>query len=88
MKVNINLVCELKFAKLDIFLKFKPGSGSICKYDKLKLWHSCEIHLTMILTCDIFDYDRISNKKNLSKNEVPSSFQIFLSYKNTSFCKV
>ena len=37
--------CELKFAKLDIFLKIKPGSGSICRYEMLKLWHSCEINI-------------------------------------------
>ena len=32
-----NLFREFKFAKLDIFLKIKPESGSICKYEKLKL---------------------------------------------------
>ena len=40
-----NLFREFKFAKLDIFLKIKPDSGSICKYEKLKLWHSCEVYL-------------------------------------------
>ena len=35
-----NLICELKFAKLEAFSKIKPGSDFICKYDKLKLWHS------------------------------------------------
>ena len=35
-----NLVCEFKFPKLEMFLKVKPDSDSICKYDKLKLWHS------------------------------------------------
>ena len=34
--MNTNLVGEFKFAKLDIFLKMKPDSGSICKYEKLK----------------------------------------------------
>ena len=30
---------EFKFAKRD--------SGSICKYEKLKLWHPCEMYLTV-----------------------------------------
>ena len=30
------LECEFKFAKLDVFLKIKASSGSICKYEKLK----------------------------------------------------
>ena len=34
--MNTNLVGEFKSAKLDIFLKMKPNSGSICKYEKLK----------------------------------------------------
>ena len=41
------LECEFKFARLDIFLKFKPDSGPICKYEKLQLRHSCEIYLTV-----------------------------------------
>ena len=41
LNVNSNLVLEFRFPKLDMFLKIKPHSGSICKYDKLKLWHSC-----------------------------------------------
>ena len=36
-----NLVCEFKFAKLAMFLKIKPDTDSICKYDKLKLGHPC-----------------------------------------------
>ena len=39
------LECEFKFDKLDVFLKIKPDSGSISKYEKLKLWHSCDIYL-------------------------------------------
>ena len=31
------LECEFKFPKVDIFLKIKPDSGSIRKYEKLKL---------------------------------------------------
>ena len=34
---NTNLVGELELAKLDIFIKMKPDSGSLCKYEKLKL---------------------------------------------------
>ena len=34
--MNTNLVGEFKSAKLDIFLKMKPDSGFICKYEKLK----------------------------------------------------
>ena len=30
-----SLVREFKFAKLDMFFKIKPDSGSICKYEKL-----------------------------------------------------
>ena len=42
--------CEFKFAKLDIYLKIKPDSGSTRKFEKLKLWHSCEIYLKYIGT--------------------------------------
>ena len=28
-----------EFAQLDKFLKVKPNSGFLCKYEKLKLWH-------------------------------------------------
>ena len=63
--MDSNLVREFKFAKLDIFLKIKPGSGSICKYEKLKLWHSCEIFLTVHDGIHELDfYDRISSEKN------------------------
>ena len=37
VNVNSNLVRKFKFAKLDMFLKIKPHSGSICKYNQLKL---------------------------------------------------
>ena len=47
LECEYKLFDEFKFAKPDIFLKVKPDSGSICKYEKLKLWHSCEIHLTI-----------------------------------------
>ena len=45
--MNSNMVCEFKKAKLDIFLKMKPDSGSICKYEELKLRHSGEIYSTV-----------------------------------------
>ena len=38
---------EFKFAQLDEFLKIKLDTGSICKYEKLKLWHFCEIYLAV-----------------------------------------
>ena len=58
--------CEFKLAKLDIFLKIKLDSGSICKYEELKLWHSCEIHLVMHDGNHEIDLcDRVSNKKKL-----------------------
>ena len=66
--MNSNLVREFKFAKLDIFLKIKPDSGSICKYDKLILWHSCEIYLAVHDGNHELDfYDRIWNEKNKDK---------------------
>ena len=63
--VNTNLVGEFKFAKLNIFLKMKPGSGSICKYEKLKLRHFCEIYLTVHDGNHEFDFcDKIRNEKH------------------------
>ena len=57
--------CEFKFAKLEIFLKIKPYSGSICKYEKLKLWHSCKIYLTVPDGNREVDFrDRVANEKN------------------------
>ena len=56
---------EFKFAKLDIFLKIKSDSGSIGKNGKLKLWHSCEISLTVhdgnheLDFCDIVPNEKI-----------------------------
>ena len=52
---------EFKFAKQGIFLKIKPYSGSICKYQKLKLWHSCEIYGNH----EIDFRDRVPNKKEI-----------------------
>ena len=38
----------IEFAQqLDKFLKIKPDSGFLCKYEKLKLWHFCVIYLTV-----------------------------------------
>ena len=58
--------CELKFAKLDLFLKIKPDSGSICKFENLKLWQSCEIYLTVHYGNHEIDFcDRVPNEKKL-----------------------
>ena len=58
--------CEFKFAKQDIFLKIKPDSGSICKFQKLKLWHSCEIYFTVDDGNHEIDFcDRVPNEKKL-----------------------
>ena len=60
------LECELKFAKLDMFLKIKPDLGSICTYEKLKLWQSCEIYLTVHDENHEIDFcDRVPNEKEL-----------------------
>ena len=59
------LECEFKFSKLDIFLKIKPDSGSICRYKMLKLRHPCEIYLTLHNGNHEIDfYDRVPNEKN------------------------
>ena len=44
LNVNSNLVLKFKFSKLTKFFKIKPDSGPICKYKKLKLWHSYKIY--------------------------------------------
>ena len=36
---NIKIWFMNEFAQLDKFLKVKPNSGFLCKYEKLKLWH-------------------------------------------------
>ena len=62
------LQCEFKFAKLAIFLKIKPGSGSVCKYEKLKLWHSCKIYLTVDDGNHELDFwNKVPNEKNNNK---------------------
>ena len=38
---------EFKFPQVDKFLKIKLDTGSISKYEKLKLWKFCEIYLTV-----------------------------------------
>ena len=59
------LECEFKVAKLNIFLKTEPDSGSICKYEKLKLWHSCEIYLMVHDGNYETDFcDEVPNEKN------------------------
>ena len=56
--------CEFKFSKLDVFLKIKSASGSICKYEKLKLWHPCDTDLMVhdgnheIDFCDRVPYEK------------------------------
>ena len=57
--------CEFKFATLDIFLKMKPGSGSICRHKMLKLWRSCEIYLMVHDGNHEIDFcDGVPNEKN------------------------
>ena len=59
------LECEFKFPKLDIFLKIKKDSGSICKFKKLELWHSCEIYLTVHDGNHELEFcDRVPTEKN------------------------
>ena len=59
------LECEFKFSKLDIFLKIKPDSGSICRYEMLKLWPSCGIYLTVHDGNYEIDFcDGVPNEKN------------------------
>ena len=59
------LECEFKFAKLDVVLNIKPDSGSICKYGKLKLWHSCDIYLMAHDGNHEINFcDRVPNEKN------------------------
>ena len=60
-----NLECAFKFAKLDIFLKIKPNSGSICKYENLELWHSSDIYLMVHDGNHKIDFcDRVPNEQN------------------------
>ena len=57
--------CKFKFAKIDKFVKIKLDLCSICKYEKLKLSHSCEIYLTVPDRNHELDFhDRTSNEKN------------------------
>ena len=61
-KKRSNLVPEFKFAKLDLILKIKLASGSICKYEKLKLWQSCKAYLTVHDRNHVLEFcDRIPN---------------------------
>ena len=56
---------EFKSAKLNIFLQIKPDSCFICRYEMLKLWHSCEIYLTVHDGNHDIDFcDGVPNKKN------------------------
>ena len=59
------LECEFKFAKLEVFLKIKPDSDSICKYEKLKLWQSFDIYLMVYHGNHEIDFcDRVPIEKN------------------------
>ena len=45
---KLNFGSWIEFAlQLDKFLKIKPDSGFLCKYEKLKLWHFCVIYLAV-----------------------------------------
>ena len=58
-----NLVLKFKFG---IILKMKPGLDSICKYEKLNLWHPGETYLTVKDgTHGLGFCNRIPNKEHL-----------------------
>ena len=61
-----------------IFLKTKSGSPSICRYERLKLWHSCEIYLTVHDgNHELHIFDRVPNEKKLIWSvTVPEIFQV------------
>ena len=62
---NWNLVHKFNSATLDIFLKIQLDSDSICKYENLKLYHSCEIYLTVHDGNHELDFcDRIPDEKH------------------------
>ena len=56
----------IEFAQqLNKFLKIKPNSAFLCKYEKLKLWHFCVIYLTVHDRHYELDfYDRFPNLRN------------------------
>ena len=56
----------IEFAQeLDKFLKFRPGSGFLCKYETLKLWQFCVLYLTVHDRSHELDFcDRFLNLKN------------------------
>ena len=69
LEFELKFSLEFKFAQLDKFLKIKLDSGSICEYEKLKLWHFCEIYLTVHDSNHEPDFcDRIPNEKNQGSN--------------------
>ena len=63
---KLNFGSWIEFAlQLDKFLKIKPDSGFLCKYEKLKLWHFCVIYLTVHDRNHKLDFcDRFPNLKN------------------------
>ena len=65
LECELKYCLEFKFAQLDKFLKIKVDSGSICKYEKFKLWHFCEIYMTVDDGNHELDFcNRIPNEKN------------------------
>ena len=56
----------IEFAQqLDKFLKIKPNSDFLCKYEKLKLCHFCVIYLTVHdRNYELDFYDRLPNLRN------------------------
>ena len=64
LECELKFSLEFKFSQLDKFLKIKLDSGFICEYEKLNLWHFCEIHLTVHDRNHEPDFcDRIPNEK-------------------------
>ena len=56
----------IEFAQTDKFLKIKPGSGLLSKYEKLKLWQFYVIYLTVHDRNHELDFcDRFPNLKNI-----------------------
>ena len=56
----------IKFTQeLDNFLKIKPDSGLLCKYETIKLWHFCVIYSTVHDWNHELDFcDRFPNLNN------------------------
>ena len=62
LECELKFSLEFKFAQLEKFLKIKLDLGSLCE---LKLWHFCEIYLTVYDANHEPDFcDQIPNEKN------------------------